>query len=95
MAGVAAWRADEAARPGILARVTGTGAQSRYREVVPPRRKRTNSRPERRKLYGVRVVLRYDADTVPVETARGMVKAVDTTFARVSEQLGCYAEEKS
>jgi hypothetical protein len=42
----------------------------------------------------VRVVLRYDADAVPVETARGMVGAVDSAFSRVSQQLGCYAEEK-
>ena len=46
------------------------------------------------KLYGVRVVLRYDSATVPVDTAREMVKVVDSTYARVSSQLGCSAEEK-
>jgi len=29
-----------------------------------------------------------------VDTARGMVSAVDSAFARVSAQLGCFAEEK-
>ena len=42
----------------------------------------------------MRVTLRYDRATVPVETARLMVAQVDSTFAQVSAQLGCTADEK-
>jgi tetratricopeptide (TPR) repeat protein len=95
MAGVAAWRADEAKRAleywrESLDLAPNPDIEKLYRRVE----KEQIHDQSGEKLYGVRVVLRYDADTVPVETARGMVKAVDSTFARVSEQLGCYAEEK-
>jgi hypothetical protein len=95
MAGVAAWRADQ----GKLALeywresmdlAPNTDIEKLYKRVE----KEQIHDQSGEKLYGVRVVLRYDADTVPVETARGMVGAVDSAFARVSQQLGCYAEEK-
>jgi hypothetical protein len=46
------------------------------------------------KLYGINVVLRYDGDAIPVETARQMLTAVDETLLHVSQQLGCRTEEK-
>ena len=95
MAGVAAWRADEAKRAleywrESLDLAPNPGLEKLYQHVE----KEQIHDQSGEKLYGVRVVLRYDRDTVPVETARGMVGAVDSAFARVSEQLGCYAEEK-
>ncbi len=95
MAGVAAWRADEAKRAleywrESLDLAPNPELEKLYQHVE---KERTNDQSGE-KLYGVRVVLRYDRDTVPVETARGMVGAVDSAFARVSQQLGCYAEEK-
>ncbi len=95
MAGVAAWRADEGRRALEYWRESmdlapNPGLEKLYQHV----QKEQAHDQSGEKLYGVRVVLRYDRDTVPVETARGMVGAVDSAFARVSEQLGCYAEEK-
>jgi hypothetical protein len=95
MAGVAAWRADEAKRAleywrESLELAPNPGLEKLYKRVE---KERTNDQSGE-KLYGVRVVLRYDAGTVPVDTARGMVTAVDGAFARVSAQLGCFAEEK-
>ena len=95
MAGVAAWRADEAKRALEYWRESLDLAPNPDLEKLYHRVEKEQTHDQSgEKLYGVRVVLRYDADTVPVETARGMVKAVESTFARVSEQLGCYAEEK-
>lgn len=95
MAGVAAWRADEAKRALEYWRESLDLAPNPDIEKLYHRVEKEQIHDQSgEKLYGVRVVLRYDSDTVPVETARGMVKAVDNTFARVSEQLGCYAEEK-
>ncbi len=45
-------------------------------------------------LYGMRVVLRYDDVTVPVDTARQMVQLVDQTYARISFELGCTTKDR-
>jgi len=95
MAGVAAWRADDAKQAlrywrESLDLAPNPDIEKLYHCVE----KEQTHDQSGEKLYGLRVVLRYDRDTVPVETARGMVKAVDSTFALVSEQLGCFAEEK-
>jgi hypothetical protein len=95
MAGLAAWRADEGKRAleywrESLNLVPDPNLEKLYQRV----QKEQTHDQSGEKLYGVRVVLRYDRDTVPVETARGMVGAVDSAFARVSQQLGCFAEEK-
>ena len=95
LAGVAAWRADEPRR-----------ALDYWRsslEIAPnPDLDRLYSRVEREmkgdqsteKLYGLRIVLRYDAGTVPAETARQMLAVLDDAFTRVSDELGCNAEER-
>jgi len=95
MAGVAAWRADEGKRALEYWRESLNLAPNPDLEKLYQKVEKEQTHDQSgEKLYGVRVVLRYDRDTVPVETARGMVGAVDSAFARVSEQLGCYAEEK-
>ena len=95
MAGVAAWRADEGKRALEYWRSSLDLAPNPDLEKLYQRVQKEQTHDQSgEKLYGVRVVLRYDRDTVPVETARGMVGAVDSAFARVSQQLGCYAEEK-
>lgn len=95
MAGVAAWRADEVRRALEYWRESLDLAPNPELERLYKRvEKERTSDQSGEKLYGVRVVLRYDAGTVPVDTARGMVTAVDSAFARVSAQLGCFAEEK-
>jgi hypothetical protein len=95
MAGVAAWRADEAKRALEYWRESLDLAPNPDIEKLYHRVEKEQTHDQSgEKLYGVRVVLRYDSDTVPVETARGMVAAVDSAYSRVSQQLGCYAEEK-
>jgi hypothetical protein len=94
-AGVAAWRGDDAKQAlaywkESLDLSPNPGLEKLYRQVE---KEQSNDQSSQR-LYGVRVVLRYDGDVVPVETARAMVGVVDSTFARVSSQLGCAAEEK-
>jgi len=95
MAGVAAWRADDAKQAleywrESLDAAPNPDLERLYKQV---QKERTNDQSSE-KLYGVRVVLRYDSATVPVDTARAMVTVVDGTFARVASQLGCAAEEK-
>lgn len=46
------------------------------------------------KLYGLRVVLRYEGENVRPDVAQGMVAVLDEEFTRISSQLGCPAEER-
>jgi len=46
------------------------------------------------KLYGLRVALRYESEALPVDVARTMVAVLDDEFIRISDQLGCRAEER-
>jgi len=95
MAGVAAWRSDDPRRALEYWRESLELAPNPDLEKLVKRveKERSNDQSSE-KLYGMRVVLRYDSATVPTDTARAMVNVVDSTFARVSQQLGCYAEEK-
>src|SRR5262249_20714913 len=95
MAGVAAWKADEGRRAlefwreslemspnpalkGLYARVEQELANDQSKE----------------KLYGTNVVLRFEDGGIPKDTARQMLAAVDAAYLRISQQLGCKAEEK-
>ena len=46
------------------------------------------------KAVGMRVNLRYEADTVTPAQAQEMLNALDSEYARISDQLGCRAEER-
>jgi hypothetical protein len=46
------------------------------------------------RLYGLRVLLRYDNSVVPTETARQMTTVLDQEFIRISQTLGCSAQER-
>jgi hypothetical protein len=94
-AGVAAWRADDARQAldywrESLDILPNPALERLYQQVE---QERTSDRSGE-KLVGNKVVLRYDAAAVPIETARAMVAFVDSAYARVSSQLGCTAEEK-
>jgi hypothetical protein len=95
LAGIAAWRSDDPQRALIywknsLAAQPNPDLERLYRRVE----RETTGDQSTAKLYGLRVLLRYDATLVPVETARQMVSALDQEFLRISGQLGCTAEER-
>ena len=46
------------------------------------------------KLYGLRVALRYEGETLPADVARAMIAVLDEEFIRISDQLGCPAKER-
>jgi tetratricopeptide (TPR) repeat protein len=46
------------------------------------------------RLVGMRVVLRYDGVAIQADTARQMLATLDDEYFRISQQLGCFAEEK-
>jgi tetratricopeptide (TPR) repeat protein len=95
MAGVAAWRGDDAKQAlAYWKESLDLSPNPRLEQLYRQVEKEQSSDQSNHKLYGSKVVLRYDPEIVPVDTARAMVGVVDGTFTRVSSQLGCSAEEK-
>jgi len=95
LAGVAAWRSDDPQRALVYWKNSldiqpNPDLERLYRRVE----KETTGDLSTAKLYGLRVLLRYDATFVPVETARQMVSALDGELLRISDTLGCSAEER-
>jgi hypothetical protein len=95
LAGVAAWRADDSRRAlecwrGSLDLQPNPDIERLYRTVE----RETKGDQSTDKVFGLRVVLRYEAAAVPAETARQMTAALDQEFIRISGQLGCNAEER-
>jgi hypothetical protein len=95
LAGVAAWRADDSQRALDLWRASLTLQPNPSLETLVRRVEReTKGDQSTEKLYGTRVILRYESAAVSVETARGMVGALDEEYARIAGRLGCQAEER-
>ena len=95
LAGVASWRGDDVKQALAYWKESLDLAPNPKLEQLSHRVEKEKSNDQsNQKLFGTRVVLRYDGEVVPVDTARAMVTVIDSTFARVSSQLGCSAEEK-
>jgi tetratricopeptide (TPR) repeat protein len=95
LAGVAAWKSDDPQRALVywknsLDLQPNVELERLYKRIE----KETAGDQSTAKLYGLRVLLRYDANLVPVETARQMVAALDQEFSRISDSLGCTAAER-
>jgi hypothetical protein len=95
LAGVAAWKSDDPQRALVywknsLDLQPNAELERLYKRIE----KETAGDQSTAKLYGLRVLLRYDASVVPVETARQMVTALDQEFSRISDSLGCTAAER-
>lgn len=95
LAGVAAWRSDDPQRALIywknsLEMQPNLELERLYKRIE----KETAGDQSTAKLYGLRVLLRYDAALVPVDTARQMVNVLDQEFSRISGELGCSAAER-
>jgi tetratricopeptide (TPR) repeat protein len=95
LAGVAAWKSDDPQRALVywknsLELQPNLELERLYKRIE----KETAGDHSTAKLYGLRVLLRYDANLVPVDTARQMVAALDQEFSRISESLGCTAAER-
>jgi len=95
LAGVAAWRSDDSRQALEYLRASldlapSPEVEKLYRQVE---REAKNDQSSDR-LYGLRVLLRYDSAVVPTETARQMTTVLDQEFIRISQTLGCSAEER-
>jgi hypothetical protein len=95
LAGIAAWRSDDAKRALEYWRASiHLHPNSDLERLVRRVERETQADQSSQKIVGMRVLLRYDDSTIPVETARQMVGALDEEFGRVALNLGCPAEER-
>ena len=95
LAGIAAWRSDDSRQALEYLRASLDIAPSPevekfYRQVE--REAKGDQSTDR--LYGLRVLLRYDSSLIPTDTAREMTTVLDQEFIRISQQLGCSADER-
>lgn len=95
LAGVAAWRSDDARLALEYLRASLDMApipevEKLYRQVE----RETKGDQSGDRLYGMRVLLRYESSAIPAETARQMTAILDQEFTRISQELGCSAEER-
>ena len=95
IAGVAAWRSDDSKQALEYWRASLDIApipevEKLYRQVE----RETQGDQSNDRLYGMRVLLRYESSTIPADTARQMTAVLDQQFARISSELGCSAEER-
>jgi len=95
MAGIAAWKSDDAAQALVYLKMAlelePNANVERLIRIVEKERAADRSTA---KLYGLRVLLRYDADVVPMETARQMMAALDEQVTRVANEVGCGTGER-
>jgi len=95
LAGLAEWRADDSRKALEYWRESldmhpNPDIEGLYRRVE----RETRGDQSTHRLVGMRVMLRYEAAAVPIETARAMLGVLDEEYARISAQLGCSAEER-
>ncbi len=95
LAGVAAWRADNSRQALEYWRTSLELQPNPQLETLVRRVEReANGDQSNEKLYGTRVILRYENAAVSIDTARGMVAALDQEYSRIAGRLGCQAEER-
>ncbi|HEY2842119.1 MAG TPA: hypothetical protein VGJ09_00655 [Bryobacteraceae bacterium] len=95
LAGVAAWRVDDSRQAleywrASLDLAPSPEVEKLYRQVE----RESKGDHSNDRLYGMRVLLRYDGSLIPAETARQMTAVLDQEFTRISQDLGCSADER-
>jgi hypothetical protein len=95
LAGAAAWRADDPQRAlelwkKSLAIQPNPQVQDLYERVE----RETQGDRSQQRIYGTKVLLRYEGTAISTAAAREMAAVVDAEYARISSQLGCTASER-
>jgi len=95
LAGAAAWRADDL--PQALAYWRSSlelRPNAELQTLYARLQRETQNDHSPDQLIGMRVQLRYEASTIPVEKARQMLGVLDQEYGRITAELGCPGEER-
>lgn len=95
LAGLAAYRADQlrTALDYWKQSLDAAPNEALSRLYAKVSREKENDRSGE-KLYGLRFALRYEGETLPADTARAIVAALDEEFGRIASQIGCRTDER-
>ncbi|HYL39310.1 MAG TPA: hypothetical protein VEV17_25550 [Bryobacteraceae bacterium] len=95
LAGLAAYRMDQLDTAlGYWRQSLDLAPNDRLAGIYERVKRETNEDRAAEKLYGMRVILRYEREALPVETARAILGALDQEYSRVAAQLGCSTSER-
>jgi len=95
LAGLAAYRSDQLdAALGYwkqsLDLAPNTSLEGMYERV----KREVSADPANERLVGMRILLRYERDAVPVDAARAILGTLDQEYGRISIELGCSTSER-
>jgi hypothetical protein len=95
LAGIASWRNDDSRKAleywrASLDKLPNPDLERLYTKVE----KETRNDQSSERVFGLKVVLRYDNAVINSDMAREMVAVLDHEYTRISDQLGCHAEER-
>jgi hypothetical protein len=95
LAGVACWKSDDSRKAldywrASLALQPNPGLQTLLSRVE----RESKGDQSNQRLYGMRVLLRYEGTTVSADTAHQMAAVLDEELTRISSELGCAADER-
>ena len=95
LAGLAAYRSDQVPRAvGYWRQALDMRPDETLERFYRKLERDAASDSSTQKLYGLRVVLRYDGRSLRPDAAQSLVAILDEEFIRISNQLGCAAEER-
>ncbi|MEZ5352731.1 MAG: hypothetical protein R2762_08865 [Bryobacteraceae bacterium] len=95
MAGLAAYHSDHATQAARYWEASlALRDDPRIRALLDRARRETSGDTSTRQLTGIRFQFRYDTQDITADQARQLLLVLDSEFTRVSQQLGCRAEER-
>jgi hypothetical protein len=95
VAGAAAWRSDDTSRAAEYWKASlELRPNADLQKLYDRLQHETQNDSAGAKLIGMRVQLRYDADAIPIESARDMLGTLDREYARITAELGCPGQER-
>ncbi len=95
LAGLAAYRADQLETAlGYWKQSLDLSPNPSLEGIYERVKREAAADPANERLIGMRVALRYERSTIPVDAARAMLGTLDEEYGRISEQLGCTSGER-
>ncbi len=95
LTGLAAYRSDQLrAALGYWKQSLALAPNDALLRVYERVRREADSDHSGEKLVGYHVALRYEGEALPADTARAILTVLDEEYNRISDQLGCSADER-
>lgn len=95
LAGLAAYRSDQLdAALGYWKQSLDLAPNPSLEGMYERVKREVSADPANDRLVGMRILLRYDREAVPVDAARAILGTLDQEYGRISIELGCSTSER-